>query len=119
MNSNYERRIRRNKARRTKQLRRRILFCFGTLMLIMIISISFFSIQAKAESKNAVHEYKYFKSVTVNSNDSLWNYAVEYSNTDDYSKYVDEVIRMNNLHDSNIKTGMNLVIPYYSSEFIK
>ena len=85
----------------------------------MIISISFFSIQAKAESKNTVHEYKYYKSVTVNNNDSLWNYAVEYSNNDDYTKYVNEVIRMNNLSNSDIKVGMKLVIPYYSSEFIK
>lgn len=117
MNTNYERKIRLNRIRRIRQLRRRLFMGVGTLLLILIISISFFSIQAKAESKNTIHEYKYFKSVTVSSNDTLWNYAKEYSNDGNYEKYINEVIRINNLNDDKILIGMNLVIPYYSSEF--
>lgn len=117
MNTDYERKIRLNRNRRIKQLRRRLFVGTGSLLLILIISVSFFSIQAKAESKNATTEYKYFKSVTVTYADSLWNYAVEYSNDGNYEKYINEVMRMNNLNDDNLKIGMNLVVPYFSNDF--
>lgn len=117
MDHKYERKIKRNRIRRIRQLRRRLLCGILTIISIITISLLFFSIQAKAESKDAKHIYKYYKSVVVTSDDSLWNFAVNNSYTDDYDEYISEVLRMNNLTDSKLNVGMNLVIPYYSEEF--
>ena len=88
--------------------------------MITVLGISFgvFSIHAKADSHDSVHIYKYYKSVIVHENDTLWNYALQYAPDDDYDKYIKEVVRMNNLRDDNIVVSMNLIIPYYSNEFM-
>ena len=118
MNKDYDRMIRLNKNRRTRQLSRNIILTIATLLTIFALSFGLFSIHAKADSKDFLYIYKYYKSVTVTHNDTLWNYARLYSPDDDYERYIREVIRMNNLCDESIDVSMNLIIPYYSDTFV-
>lgn len=119
MNNKYEIRIKKNKLRRKRQLRRRILFTLSTTFAVIILSIILFGIKANAEGKDADHVYKYFKSVLVSSDDTLWDYAKSYSNSCNYQAYVNEVININHLDGEFIESGMNLIIPYYSEEFVQ
>lgn len=118
MRYDYETVIRHNRNRRNRQLRRHIRILLLTVVAVLGISFGMFSIHAKADSHDSVHVYKYYKSVTVHGNDTLWNYAMKYAPDDDYDKYIREVVRMNNLRDDNIDVSMNIIIPYYSNEFV-
>ena len=116
-----ERRIRNNRIRRRRELRRHFLIFILTLILSVGISVTFFSFRTKAQSSNEEIQYKYYKSIVVESGDTLWNLAEEYSALEHYGshqEYIDEVIRMNGLSDDKITTGQYIIIPYFSSEFV-
>lgn len=114
--SSYMKRARRNKVRRTKQLIRRLLI--SAVVLGLVISFGITGIKAQAHSKENQF-YKYYTSVTVNKDDTLWKYATEYSLDNDYIDYINEVKRINNMSDDKIISGMRLIIPYYSTEFVE
>ena len=106
-----------SKIKRTRQLRKRLFLTIIAFLLGAFISIIFLGTSAKAEEKNANITYKYYKSITVKNDDTLWGYALEYSKDSNYQRYVDEVMHINNLMNEDINQGMALVIPYYSEEF--
>lgn len=58
---------------------------------------------------------KYYKCITIEEGDTLWDIANEYK-TEEYAStqdYIDEVLAMNNLNTDVIVDGTNLLIPYY------
>lgn len=121
MNHMSERRIRNNRIRRRRALRKHILTAFMTLFLIAACSMLFFSVKTKAQGNDEQILYKYYKSITVAAGDTLWNFADQYaepSHYPDYQSYIDEVVRMNGLMDEHITSGQHIVLPYYSDEFM-
>ncbi len=115
-----ERRIRNNRIRRQRELRRHLLISIFTLCIAIGFAFSIFSIQTNAaDSSSEAIEIKYYTSITVSSNDTLWSISVEHMDEhyDSVSDYMNEVININSLTDTTIYTGQHLVIPYYSSEF--
>lgn len=116
-----ERRIRNNKLRRRRQLRHHIMMFVMTILLIFGCSVCLFSLKTKAQSETEEIAYKYYKSIVVESGDTIWEYAMEYADEDyydSYDSYVKEVIRINSMPDDSIQSGQYLVIPYYSYEFV-
>lgn len=116
-----ERRIRNNRIRRRRELRRHFLIFILTLILSVGISVTFFSFRTKAQSSGEEIQYKYYKSIVVESGDTLWNLAEEYSVLEYYGshqEYIDEVMQMNGLSDDKITAGQYIIIPYFSSEFV-
>lgn len=116
-----ERRIRNNKIRRKREMRRNILMGLLTIMLVISLSLIFFGFGTKAQSNDAEISYKYYKSITVKDGDTLWNYAEQYGDSfhyDSNQEYIDEVIKMNALTDGEIISGQHIIIPYYSLEFV-
>ncbi len=63
-------------------------------------------------------KYKYYTSVEVKNGDTLWDIASEHitEEYDSLQEYVMEVKALNGLQGDSIKSGQNLVIPYYSLE---
>ncbi len=123
MNNNIsERRIRNNKLRRRRQLRRNICISLMTFMLVAGFSVLFFSFGAKAQTDAGDDvSYKYYKSITVQAGDTIWDYAGLYADKDfydSYENYIKEVMNINHLKDDNIICGQNIILPYYSNEFI-
>ena len=115
---NYTRKQYLNKKRRNKEIKRKILLLAFSILFILILSFSAFGMKANAASKDINHNYKYYKSITVKTNDSLWDYAYEYAKDNDYKAYIKEVKNINNLTNNEIKQGMRLVLPYYSNELM-
>ena len=116
-----ERRIRNNKIRRRREMRKNFFMCILTVMLVISLSLIFFDFGTKAQSSDAEISYKYYKSVTVQEGDTLWNYAEQYGNSEYYDNkqdYIDEVMKMNALTDTEITSGQNIILPYYSIEFV-
>lgn len=120
-NKASERRIRNNRIRRQRQLRRNITMCLLTFLLVISLSVIFFSFRTSAQSSDEKIMYKYYKSIMVNKGDSLWKYAETYGDKQYYSTpgdYIKEVMAMNFLEDENITSGQYLILPYYSHEFV-
>ena len=116
-----ERRIRNNKLRRRRQIRRNIYMTMITFVLIASLSVSFCSFGSKAQSRNEDISYKYYKSISVGAGDTLWDYAELYAVKDyydTYNSYIKEVKEINHLQNDNIVYGQHIILPYYSNEFV-
>lgn len=113
-----ERRIRRNKYRRRRELRRHIMISILTLCTVIILAFNIFSIKTNAKVASEVPEIKYYTSIMVKSGDTLWTIAAEYMGEHYKSKsdYIEEVMRINALRDETIYAGHHIVIPYYAGK---
>lgn len=66
---------------------------------------------------NRTRTYKYYTTVSVEDNDTLWSLADRYNNGDeDTASYINNIMQMNDLSSDTIHSGKNLVIYYYSTE---
>lgn len=116
-----ERRIRNNRIRRRRELRRRFFTFILALILSTGISAAFFSFRTKAQNNTDEIQYKYYKSIIIETGDTLWDLAEEYGTSEYYGshqEYINEVMRMNGLSDDRITAGQYIIIPYYRSEFV-
>lgn len=115
-----ERRIRNNKIRRQRQLRRNIMITIITAVLIVIFSIGGFTTYSKAQDKESVVLYKYYTNIEVKYGETLWDIAETYFCEDkykNYEHYITEVMQINGLYNEEVSAGSYLIVPYYSSEF--
>ncbi len=120
--SESEIRIRRNKARRQRIYRRQVMM-LSLAVAFMVFTFVFIasSLMSNAQSDEATFEYKYYKTVTVHAEDTLWdiasaNYSSEHYK--DMNSYMGEICHINSISDGNsLKAGESLVVPYYSTEF--
>ena len=90
--------------------------------VIAIFTFSYHSLVSSASTGSEQVSYKYFTSIQVEAGDTLWSIAEEYADQEHYSsykEYINEVKRMNKMRDDSIVSGQYLIIPYYSSEFVK
>lgn len=92
---------------------------FTGIILMMVICISFGAFLVSAHEKTSADDtvYKYYKSIEIQSGDTLWAIA-EDTMTDEYNsvaEYVQVLKDMNNLDSDNIQAGQNLIIAYNDS----
>ena len=116
-----ERRILKNRIRRQREMRKNFIILVMTVCLITTGTLSLSGFRSNAKDDSTEISYKYYKSITVANNDTLWSIAEKYMDEDHYDSIVDyigEVKRMNSLTDDVIHYGEYLVIPYYDSEFV-
>ena len=114
-----ERRIHNNRLRRKKELRNHFLLLVMTVCLIVTCSIFMSTFRSSAQSDPAKTSYKYYKSITVTSHDTLWSIAQQYMDETHYdtvTDYINEVRYMNSLTDDSIHYGEYLVIPYFEND---
>lgn len=98
-------------------MRRNFMMTIMTFCLIITLSVSVGSFLSKAKDDSAPASYKYYKSITVSNEDTLWSIAQEYMDTEHYrsiDEYIKEVKQMNHLKSDSITYGCHLVIPYYN-----
>ena len=117
-----EMRCYRNKMRRERELRRRIVVTVLTLLIVLGFALSYNVLITQATSEIEDISYKYFTSIEVSSGDTLWTIAEEYSDAEYYDsldEYIEEVKNMNHMSSDTLLAGQFLIVPYYSQEFIK
>ena len=117
---NSERRIRNNRIRRQRQLRRNILMMCLTFVLITVLSIGGFALGAKAQDKEEVILYKYYTNIEVQYGMSLSDIAEEYFCEDKYKnmkEYISDIMMVNGMYNEEVLPGSYLIVPYYSVEF--
>ncbi len=114
-----EKRIYQNRLRRQKEMRKNFLLFMMTVCLIVTCSISVCTFRSSAKDDSNQASYKYYKSITVSSKDTLWSIAEEYMDQEHYESvndYINEVIRVNTLPDDTICYGQHLIVPYYDEQ---
>lgn len=114
-----ERRIIKNRIRRQQEMKKNFLILVMTICLILACSFTISVFRSNAKNETAT-SYKYYKSIAVSNNDTLWSIAEQYMNNDYYDSindYIDEVKRMNSLSGDSIHYGEYLIIPYYNNNF--
>lgn len=89
-----------------------ITLIFTAVILAIVISGCF------SKAKAADNYYKYFKSVTVKSGETLYDYADQYADFhyDSAEEYIKEVAKINKINPDKIVAGNNIIVPYYSLE---
>lgn len=102
---------------RTVQFQKQVFALIGIIIVsILILLGSTISAFASAGKKEDLH--KYYTSIQVESGDTLWDIAGEYTldHTMSRESFIEEVSRLNGLSDGHIHSGSYIVIPYYSAE---
>ncbi len=120
--SNSEIRIRNNKIRRQQIVRRQYMIISVVLFVAMFLTVfNLMSFKSSAQSDTFVPEYKYYKTVTIHSGDTLWNLASEEYSSDHYKNlesYISEICSINSIDsDTKLYSGETLIIPYYSKDY--
>ena len=116
-----ERRIIKNRIRRRREMRKNFLILVMTVCLIITCSVALSGFRANAKDDSSEVSYKYYKSVFIQNDDTLWSLAERYMDGEHYDStedYIREVMRMNGLTDDTIRYGEYLIVPYYSSEYV-
>lgn len=76
---------------------------------------------ARRSEASADHSiYKYYTTVTVEDGDTLWTLADTYMDEQyrDKREFISEVKQLNQIDENQIHEGTQLVIPYYSPEYL-
>ncbi len=120
--SKSEIRIRKNRIRRQRIVRRQIiLLSLAIALFIFLLSFLFSSLMADAQTDEYRPEFKYYKTVTVHADETMWEIASANYAEDHYKNinaYISEICSINSISDANsIKAGEALVVPYYSTEY--
>ena len=121
-NSESEIRIQQNKIRRQRIVRRQY-FLLGLTIALVIFLFAFIgtTVMSSAQSDEYEPSFKYYKTVTVHSDETLWNIAnanFSEDNYDNLNEYIGEICMINAITDPDkINAGEDIVVPYYSAEF--
>ena len=102
---------RRAKARFTRFLTVLAMVCCAVCIILIVNKTQIHEVKAG----NSVQLNKYYKTITIQSGDTLWSIAQEYNMDDSKSTkdYVEELMSMNNLHNDNITAGQKLLVTYF------
>lgn len=112
-----ERRIRNNRIRRRREMRKNFLLFVMTLCLIVTTSVAVSSFRSNAKNDTEKETVKYYKSIVISDSDTLWSIAEEYMDDEHYesvSDYIREVMRINSLTNDAIYADAHLIVPYYA-----
>ena len=102
-------------------MKKNILILIMTVCLVVTCSISLSAFRSNAKDGSTETSYKYYKSIIVSNNDTLWTIAEKYMDDEHYDSindYIREVKSMNTLKDDVIHYGEYLVIPYYDNNYV-
>lgn len=113
-----EDRIRNNKIRRNRELRRRLLIFAVSLILFVSLVFIFFSSKSVASNEAEEILYKYYVTVTVEPGDTLYDLSLEYVNPEfnNSRSFIDEVKFINNINDEDsLIAGEMIFVPCYDT----
>lgn len=87
------------------------------ILTIIIICAGMIIADAAITDSNSAPVHKYYTSIEIQKNDTLWDLAGQYKGNDNTtSEYVNEVMKLNNMTTDRICQGQKLIVFYYSAE---
>ena len=116
-----ELKIRRNRVRRQRQLRRRMVASVAALIIIVFSSFGLTTFLSRAQETPEKAMVKHYTSVMMPYGSSLSELSEEYIDVNYYksiNEYINEVMFINHISDAeNIQAGEYLIMPYYAEIF--
>lgn len=105
--------------------RKRKMFLTKSAMIIfsmcLIVGILVFAdrgtVRANEESKSDAN--KYYKSIQIETGDTLWSIAGDHKDKESIREFIDDVMEINNLESDDITACNYLTVPYYSADYIQ
>lgn len=108
--------------RRLRRERRRKCVIFTAALAAAFFMIFVCGVSYSTINTHASDGFKYYTDITVEAGESLWEIADEYMDVhyDSRESYIAEVCSINHLSDENdITAGQILIVPYFSSEYVR
>ena len=97
----------------SKKINRNIIML--TMIVVLSLSIVFFSRMLIAHADQAITYDKSFVSIEIKNGDTLTTIAETYAiSAAEYDSYINEVMDINNLKNDKIHAGCYLLIPIYT-----
>ncbi|MDD3240048.1 MAG: LysM peptidoglycan-binding domain-containing protein [Lachnospira sp.] len=109
----------RNQRRRQKKIQKfyRSLFVFAMAILIVIGIGRIVTVDASDQGHTKENQIRYYTSISIDSEETLWNIAQEYNNGDESNThYINSIMNLNNMNSDTLYSGQNLLVYYYSTE---
>ena len=114
-----QRKYKRERIRRTKQIIERSLLTVCIIALLAICSSAILTKATTSDNAEKVY-YKYFTQIEIQKGDSLWTLAGEYMENGPYEsrkEYMEEVAELNQLSSTTLFEGQALIVPYYEDVY--
>ena len=108
--------------RRKLELRRKMILFLLTFCLVITVSIGISGFLSNAKNPDSRISYKYYTSITVSGDDTLWSIAEKYMDPEHYQSandYIQEVKNLNHLKNDVITYGEHLIVPYYMDAYLE
>lgn len=113
------RRLHHSCKRRREVYLKKLSFMFVTLILVLCFSIIAGKrlVDAHDDSQNIVNDQRFYKSIEIQSGDTLWGIASEYTDGTprEISRYVGTLMKINGLATDQIQEGQYLMVVYYGN----
>ncbi len=92
--------------------------CFiVSLIMIIVVGVSGIFVVNASNKTNDTEYIRYYTSICVDSNDTLWSIAKEYHPDNcDITRYISDIRAINNMSSDTIYAGQNLIVYYYEFE---
>ena len=111
--------ITKGREKQQMHVKRQLLLAAAAFLLIAGLSVIVGNgfVRAEDSVQGASFQKKYYKSIELESGDTLWAIAEEYRGDkyDSIYSYIDEVMEINSLESTEIHAGQYLTVPYYDS----
>ncbi len=109
--------LKKNERRRRLIYRTLVLFAGIAVAFILFLSVGNHLRSHQIQASDPYTEVTYYKSVYVQSGDSLWSIASQYRSEDeDIDDYMDEIREINHITGSHLTAGSYVIVPYTVSE---
>lgn len=108
--------IRHDLHRRKRAFMRRLYIGIFITIISLSAALCMFTSSASGDLSDA--RYKYYTTVDISADDSLWDISGKYM-SDEYDSrndLIDEIKSINHLSGDDIKAGEHIIVPYFSSE---
>ena len=104
---------------RKKRMYRRIMIILWIAFFSFLAFLGSSVVTANAKMGKEEMRYKYYTTIYITRDMTLWDIAEEYA-TEEYRDkrvYVDEVMEINDLTNDKLSYGATICVPYYSDEY--
>lgn len=105
------------KAKTHVSINKLCIYSIITLVILFIIIFIVNSSVLKTMAQNHKTDYKYYTSIVIEDNDTLWSIADNFAGSENKQQYINNIMSINNMTQDTIYEGQNLLIYYYSDEY--
>lgn len=86
-------------------------------MAFIIVISCFVTVNASDSGHEKEPVIRYYTSISIESDATLWNIAQEYNNGEESdTHYINSIKELNNMSSDTLYSGQNLIVYYFSAE---